>query len=174
MSPVDPRAFAWTSEPHRVRELLGPVGLNHEHANRYPHEFSGGQRQRIGIARALATRPQIVILDEPVSALDVAIQAGIINFLEDLRDELALRYLLVAHDVLVVRHIADEVAVMSLGQIIEQGPAETVFTGAQHPYTQTLISAIPIPDPYIERARRRIVLIGDVPSAANPPSRCRF
>ncbi|MEY2517725.1 MAG: peptide/nickel transport system ATP-binding protein [bacterium] len=158
----------------RVRELLDRVGLQPEHVNRFPHEFSGGQRQRIGVARALAVEPRLIVLDEPVSALDVSIQAQIINLLEDLQDDLGLTYLFVAHDLSVVRHVSDRIAVMYLGKLMEVSPAEELYTKAIHPYTAALLEAIPIPDPRENRARRRSVVAGEPPNPINPPPGCVF
>ena len=158
----------------RIKELMGLVGLNPFFINRYPHEFSGGQRQRIGIARALATNPSFIVADEPISALDVSIQAQVVNLMDDLKEELGLTYLFIAHDLSMVRYISDRVAVMYLGRIVELSDRDSVFERPLHPYTQALLSAIPIPDPEKEEKRQRLILEGDVPSPANPPSGCRF
>lgn len=158
----------------RIKELLNMVGLNTEHANRYPHEFSGGQQQRVGIARALAVRPEFIVCDEPISALDVSIQSQVVNMLEDMQQELGLTYLFIAHDLSVVRHISNRIGVMYLGSLVELAESYELNKNPIHPYTKTLLSAVPIPDPEVAKNRQRIILEGDIPSPMNPPSGCRF
>ena len=158
----------------RINQLLEEVGLNTEHSNRFPHEFSGGQQQRIGIARALAVEPEFIVCDEPISALDVSIQSQVVNMLEDLQDELGLTYLFIAHDISVVRHISNRIGVMYLGNLVELAESYELYRNPIHPYTKTLMSAVPIPDPVVTRARERMILEGDIPSPINPPSGCKF
>jgi oligopeptide transport system ATP-binding protein len=158
----------------RIEELLSLVGLEPKHANRYPHEFSGGQRQRIGIARAIALNPDFIVCDEPIAALDVSIQSQVVNLLEDLQDVLGLTYLFISHDLSMVRHIADRVAVMYLGKIMELADSDTLYVDPKHPYTKALLSAVPVPDPKVEAQRKRVILQGDIPSPANPPPGCPF
>ena len=158
----------------KINSLLNAVGLNTEHANRFPHEFSGGQQQRVGIARALAVEPEFIVCDEPISALDVSIQSQVVNMLEDLQDQLGLTYLFIAHDISVVRHISDRIGVMYLGNLVELADSDELYKNPIHPYTKTLMSAVPIPDPIKTRARERLILQGDIPSPINPPSGCKF
>jgi peptide/nickel transport system ATP-binding protein len=172
--PLENAGMAKADIRNRIMELMALVGLQPDHVNRFPNQFSGGQRQRIGIARALAVNPRLVVLDEPVSALDVSVQAGVINLLDQLRAELGLSYLMVAHDLSVVRHISNRVAVMYLGKIVEIGDVDRVFDNPRHPYTRALLSAIPVPDPHLERTRQRIILQGDLPSPLDAPKGCNF
>jgi oligopeptide transport system ATP-binding protein len=174
--PIDIHGLAANNKERneKILALLERVGLNSEHANRYPHEFSGGQRQRIGIARALAVNPEFIVCDEPISALDVSIQAQVVNMFEDLQQEMGLTYLFIAHDLAIVKHISNRIGVMYLGKLVELADSDSLYANPIHPYTQSLLSAIPIPDPETSRKKKRIVLQGDVPSPLNPPSGCRF